>query len=303
MKKITRDGFSLIETIMAIGLLSAGMIGFMQMSQYQQKQTLALSQKLGALDIQNFLIRLMADGTLCNYDLTNSASGNGIPLSFLSASPTILPLNALHLTSTSTTPWVTVSSTPSSIDQNVMVQSISLVNIQPAATPPNNIYTAQIQIAFNPTKLIQPLPPARAQVLLTTVAGTAPGSLKITGCTSTAAAPALNLGWSASSSSCGWQTYTCSGATLNVTAPLTCPASKYLVTYDPNHSYNCQTFGTPVCAYCSQVYHGPFGTKSCPTDCTACAPYVQYGCLVNYTTPVIDHQTTNAAIQCCGLQN
>jgi type II secretory pathway pseudopilin PulG len=75
-------GQSLVQILVAVGLMGILMAAFAQMMTNQMRETKALSEKLASLDLEKLLIAALADGSVCGHVLNNPA-----PLTFDSTKP------------------------------------------------------------------------------------------------------------------------------------------------------------------------------------------------------------------------
>ncbi len=69
MKPLNQKGISIIETLVAIGIMAIMMAGFSSMLLNQNKETRAVSEILSAQDLQKTIIAVMAKGDVCQYIL------------------------------------------------------------------------------------------------------------------------------------------------------------------------------------------------------------------------------------------
>src|SRR5262245_58313560 len=70
-------GQSLVESLVAVIIVTIAIGAFMTLTHPQQTETKALSEKLASADLQELIGVSLADGTVCNYLVSNPA-----PLTF-----------------------------------------------------------------------------------------------------------------------------------------------------------------------------------------------------------------------------
>jgi len=178
--RIGNSGINLIEVMIASGIMTVMAVAFAQMMGNQQRETRALAEKLAALDYQGLLGKILADGTVCTFDLTNTTlpANTGNPKSFVDGSViTPFSLGRIHSSSVGASPPV-FAQAGSRVSPTVSVASISVGNITKIAAQK---YTAEIQVYFSGS--LRNLKPAVSSVVLKTDGGVAtPGRETIIKC-------------------------------------------------------------------------------------------------------------------------
>ena len=173
---------TLVEILVAAGMMSIIMLAFTQMFTNQQKATRALSEKLAVLDFQRLMASIIADGSVCKFDLTDNAipANPGNPQKFTDTLPTPIPaisLTRLHSSAIGSPPGI-FASVGSAWDPYLTVSRINLANISKLAPKQ---YRAEFQVSF--TGGVFPLKAASASVVLQTDGGAAnPGKETIVDC-------------------------------------------------------------------------------------------------------------------------
>jgi|GEM_PF-1740838 len=167
-------GMSLIEVLIAMGVMSIAMMGFMQIMSNQVKQTRGLEETLARLDLEKTLANFLADGSICKVSL---------------------PGNTFNVTDVATTTF-TVNSLPSSaaigagvlieinkqasaVSNTLKINSIIYKNIQSTAIADK--YNMDLEVSFKDG--LRPLKPLIFKMLLNTEDASA-GVKKVTGCNS-----------------------------------------------------------------------------------------------------------------------
>jgi len=201
MTPVSQKGQSIIQVLIAIGLMSIVTAGFTMMISYQQRESKALTEKLAALDLQRTLSSTLTSGAVCRYILNN---------------PTVLTFNANAVSPT--TPAVLTPSTPlyssvspgpvlgpvvatvgdraSVLSNSLFISSISLqITGAPSPMPapgPGATFSGHWRIDFDSTKTVRPI---KSLSISTTLAvdTTTPGQSKVTGCMDTTAPPSTDV--------------------------------------------------------------------------------------------------------------
>ena len=172
-----KDGITILETLIAIGIMSIMMVGFLSMISNQQKETKSVSEILAGLDLQKNLISVLAEGSVCNHILNNPTqltfNSNNLP-------QTITPSLPIYASVTSGIPGVIIAQ----VGQRASVYSPSMVIKSIVLNITNGsgtTYTGNWIIDFDETKSVRPHKPVTVSTILK-VDSSAPGNTKITGC-------------------------------------------------------------------------------------------------------------------------
>ena len=177
-------GFSLIEVMNALGVMSVGVMGFMTMLDSQLKSSKALSEKLAALDLQNILSQALATGGICNFILMNpSQAGNRSPnppvFDSTNASAAI-QFQQIPASPSATAPLIAqVGKQASPVANSLYINSISIGNMVGSGSS----FTATLQVAFDLSKIVRPVRAASSALILQTDPTSPPGAKKVIGCT------------------------------------------------------------------------------------------------------------------------
>jgi len=213
MKLRSSAGFSLIEILVGLGLMSVMGLVMANMMQTQHKETLALTEKLAALDFQNFAVSSLASGSACLYALNNPT-----PLTFDSTalSPTA------PQTITLTTPLYTqvVGGTPGPVlaevgkPASIFAKSLVVSAIRLKITGGiGDTFSGQWEIQYDATKTIRTMRPAVISASLKADIST-PTAARVIACQASAAATVADCNNPASPESstnkpCLMQMYRC----------------------------------------------------------------------------------------------
>ncbi len=177
MKPLNQKGISIIEVLIATGIMAIVMAGFSSMLLNQNKETKSVSEVLAGLDLQKNLIIVLAEGSVCNHILNNPAQ-----LTFNSSAlpQTIIPTLPIYASMVSGTPGVVVAQIgqqASVYSTTMIIKSIRLNIISGSGTT----YTGNWVIDFDETKSVRPHKPIAIGAVLN-VDNTVPAATKITGC-------------------------------------------------------------------------------------------------------------------------
>lgn len=174
-------GFSLLQMLIAIGLASILVMIMASMMANQHRETRALQERLGGLELQNALVNVMASGDICMF-VTNPPSG-----AKLKFNSTLLPAKRPQI-SVSEIPQMPVAGAPplvkvgqalTSAGVPLKAKSIDLVILSGSGTKFFGQW--QIQFAFEKGALVRSLPPVVASVALTADVSS-PTAATITSC-------------------------------------------------------------------------------------------------------------------------
>ena len=138
-------GFSLIETLVVIGIMGVVLTAFMSMTESQSKQIKFIEAKQEAIDIKNSLFRSFGGSNCCPVG-SNTGFGD---LTYTAGSPevNIQRIFSQCQTATVPSPQVLVDLMNANLQNELRINSIKLVNIsQPDATLAPNDFYASLQI-------------------------------------------------------------------------------------------------------------------------------------------------------------
>lgn len=143
--KTNSRGMSLVETLVALGLLSIISMAIMSLIQSYNKNLLSVEEKLTILDLEKTLINLSAGKNICDKKFKESPSSYTFPVaSFPPAAG--LTIDGLFLVSTDTTGIAEKNKTL--LNKNsISVESIELQNISGSG----NSFFADLIIKFKDT--------------------------------------------------------------------------------------------------------------------------------------------------------
>lgn len=190
----SQSGQSIVQVLVAAFIMGIVLFSSMSMLRLQTRETRALEEKLGVIDIQQQLSRSFSDGSLCSTILTPPFSGSTavtftVPTG--GATPTNPVSQNLNLTyipisvTSQTSPLVSANKAVS-INSSTLIaadapNTFQLTNIIGSSNGTTGTFTANIQINFDQSKLVRPLKPASTPITLLTTGGIT-GPQTITSC-------------------------------------------------------------------------------------------------------------------------
>lgn len=182
---LNQAGVMLVQTLVSMGIMSILCLVFITMLSSQQRETQALSEKLSTLELQQQLIKNLADGTVCTSLLSGVTfdSTQAVPTSpnkpSLILSQTSIPISTAPLAP----PFVTAGEQISPLSASVVVSATSpfrVTDIVGTSTAGIGLFTGYFQIEYDQSRMVRPLKPARTLIWIeTTSSGT---TQTITGC-------------------------------------------------------------------------------------------------------------------------
>lgn len=159
--KLNTKGLSIVEVLIAVGIMAIVGAAMISLISSQAKETRSLQEKLGLLDFEKLLISNFADGSICSYMLSDPSYDATNPKTFDetqigSATPPEIILTKLIGSTTGT-----VSDTNSLAQagnalpghSSLVVDRIRITDIQDQG---GNNYRASIEVSFNASKMVGP---------------------------------------------------------------------------------------------------------------------------------------------------
>jgi hypothetical protein len=158
-----QGGQSIIQVMMAAVIMGILFIAMASMQSNQVRENRALSEKLGALDLQKTLSSALADGTVCSYVLTHPVAT--ITPAALPQKIPIAPAIYASITSAGAPGpiFVQAGSQPSAFASTLVVKDMNLTVTSGSGTS----YLGSVYINFQESKLIRAMKPASAGVIVT----------------------------------------------------------------------------------------------------------------------------------------
>lgn len=190
--RLRRNGQSLIQVLISIGITGILLLVMMSMFSQQNTEVRALKEKLAVTDFQQQLIRSFSDGTLCRHLLVSAgpltfnstyATAGAANRPFINLNRDTIPVSAqpgAPPLATAGEPASLVASTLTIATNAFLPPAFQVTNIQGTSSGSTGVYTANFQVNFDQTKLVRALVPASTQItILTSSSGT---TQTITGC-------------------------------------------------------------------------------------------------------------------------
>lgn len=176
---IKNRGMSLVEVLVAVGIMSIVALSFATMMSNQQKEAKAVSETLAKLDLEKLLIAALADGSICSFELTQGPTTFDSTL-LASATPPVLTLPSIHAASNAAAPLLVANNAQASPSSNSLtVQSIKFEAITNAGNA--NQYLADLKISFN-SGTVRSIRPIALKMILNTSSASPANAKLITSC-------------------------------------------------------------------------------------------------------------------------
>ncbi len=194
MKKINNKfGFSILESLIAIGIMTIVMAGFIAMMSAQNKETKAMSEVIGAQDLQKSLSSAMSDGAVCKEILkTKNFNAQAV----ISGSPQEINLgtNPVYISMINpTTPGPVLfkkGDKASVYSSSLVIESIKLFIDSGAYSGNTGSFVARWEVQFDRTKMVRALRPVTVATTITADT-TNPTAALIASCNGGSASSAL----------------------------------------------------------------------------------------------------------------
>jgi hypothetical protein len=159
-----RLGFSLVESLVAIGVMSTMMWVSMDMILQQRRELKSISESLASMETQGTLLKTLSEPSTCEYALNQPTprTFNSNLVSY--ATPQSINLNRIPAFASATAPTVVeVGQPPSANSNSLIVESIRLSLYSRVGSN----FTAEWIIEWNPANMIRLLKPIRIPTIVT----------------------------------------------------------------------------------------------------------------------------------------
>lgn len=167
MNSLNNKGMSLVETLIAAAILAIVMSGMITMQTSLQKETRALSEKLGALELEKYLISVLADGKLCTAELTPSDLNDNSSFNINVGNPseTILSLSkGIHASVSTPNKFIVApGDQPSPLSKNLRVKNGG-ITVSDFVKEDDNQYSANIKVEFDSENLVRSIRPVSVKI-------------------------------------------------------------------------------------------------------------------------------------------
>lgn len=174
-------GVSIVEILVAMGIMMIVMSGIISMTMSQHKEARAISEKLAILDAEKLLISSLANGTICTAELasiTFNPSGPHV-IDTTNISAQVITLPQLHASPKAGSPALVVANqSVSPMAPQLLVDSIQFKNFVFAGL--DNNYLADLEISFKNS--VRTLLPITIKMNIKTDPTDPPNAKKITNC-------------------------------------------------------------------------------------------------------------------------
>lgn len=174
-----KNGFSIIEVLVTVGIMSIIMAGFSSMLIHQNRENKALKENFASLDLHKTLLSVLSYGPMCSYLLNNPTVLTFNTASLPQTLTPSLPIYASLPITTSSIPVAKIGETASSFSESMIVKSISLKVLSGS----DKTYLAKWVIGFDEDKSVRAHKPVEITTILT-VDNSSPTAAKIVDCMS-----------------------------------------------------------------------------------------------------------------------
>jgi len=162
---MNQRGISIIQLLVALGIMSILMAAMSTMFTNQTRETRALRQTLAILDLQKQLTMIAADGSVCTQLLTKPLAKQFDPGLIGGKNPPEFALTRIPISITPGAPvFVEAGKNPSPISSELRVTGIRVASL----AGNGDFYTANIQVTFDNSVLIRAHKPITAATILRT---------------------------------------------------------------------------------------------------------------------------------------
>lgn len=159
MRKVSESGMSMIEVLVALGIVGFIIAALTAFMVSQQKESRALAEKLSVMDLQQLLISSLADGAVCTFLMTDDTQASNRSSRTINASSLAnqkITLNKIPLRGQASSPSVVELDMPvSALSPQLKAKSISIENLQGSG----DFYMADILVSFtsNGPRVLRPI--------------------------------------------------------------------------------------------------------------------------------------------------
>ena len=189
---VNQRGGSLMEVIVAVGIMGILAAGMASMFDGQQKQIRALLQKQEMIELKNNMLRQLSSAAVCTWQLQDKRINVDGTYSELAPSPTVLNLTGGTLyagpSSTSAPLAIAGQRLPASLAR-LEVAAVTFKNIYPTGNP--NEYKGVVEVSFNASSLAIASHPIQVQQTVTVNPTDPPDQKRIVACTEPASSTGI----------------------------------------------------------------------------------------------------------------
>lgn len=167
-----QEGQMIVQVLVAAAIGGVVMAAVTTMLNTQSRTASAITQKLGANDLQQLLLTAVNSGGACTAVIDSLGGAASFASNLVgSATPPVIPLTQIPISATpGAPPLVEIGSNPSPMTKALVVSGINLVIRSGSGAQ----FRGELQVEFDQSKLINPLRPVAVSVLLQTSGGANP---------------------------------------------------------------------------------------------------------------------------------
>jgi hypothetical protein len=177
----TNTGFSTIEVLVGVGLLTLVALGVAESLSHMHGQLRGISQKQEIVELKNLITQQLAKPGVCTWQLKDQVIDVSMATTEASPSPSTLNLSEIHMGQDATSPVLVKSGLVIPESQSgLKVASILFRNIYATGNP--NEYKGIFQVNFDSSSLSVPVKPLQIQQVFLTQAADPVNAKKIQSC-------------------------------------------------------------------------------------------------------------------------
>ncbi|MGZ3795588.1 MAG: type IV pilus modification PilV family protein [Pseudobdellovibrionaceae bacterium] len=179
MRKINANGFSLVEVLISLGIISIGMMVMAEFTLSQTKSQKRIVQKYELIELKNNISSALEDPSLCLCMLPNILNST-VEMSLNSIKDSCVA---------SAAPLVSKNDFLPGTQTGIKISDIKIKKMTLIGT---DLYTADIVIIPDPGSLVMSLMPAKSSIIIKTQ-GANPAALTVSACSSAASMPSFDI--------------------------------------------------------------------------------------------------------------
>ncbi len=178
----SRNGFSIIEVLIVLGIMGVLFAGLSSMQMTQLREAKYLSEKLATYDLERLLINEMGEGSSCQYILNNPAVLTFDSIAVASAPQFITPTLPIYSKIVAGVPGPILVAVGTSLSNNPSSMIVNGIRLK-IESGVGNIFRGNWEISIDPTTMVKAIKPISISTVLTADL-TNPRTARIISCSS-----------------------------------------------------------------------------------------------------------------------